>query len=466
MKFPIISGISTAGMDFRTAYPVNLVPVPKVQGISEGYLRPSPGIETVAVGIGRDRGGYLFQGAHYRVQGTNLVRVDEDGTLTNLGFIAGSDFCSFAESFDYLAINGGGRIWLYDGATLAEITDIDLGLSLDVTWINGYFISTDGESLVVTDLGDPFSVNPLKYASSEIAPDPVVAVRDVRNEIYAVNRYTTEVFAAKLNPGSTFPFARVEGAQVMKGALGGRCCCEFSEALAILGGGRNEAPAIWIIGRGSASKLSSREVDQQLRNYTEEQLSEAVMESISDLGHDFLYLHLPDRTLVFDAAASAAVAQPVWFTLRSGVPSAGYRARGFVRAHDAWFCGDPFYSFIGRLSDTTGLHYGDVSEWEFSTPIVYNEGRGAIVHELELVTLNAMTEVDESPLIYTQSSLDGQVWSVARASQPGRRGARDRRLIWRKQGQFPHWRIQRFKGDTRARYSFARLEAQVEALNA
>ena len=49
---PILSGISASGADFRSAYPVNLVPVPKVQGISQGYLRPAEGIVAVADGGG------------------------------------------------------------------------------------------------------------------------------------------------------------------------------------------------------------------------------------------------------------------------------------------------------------------------------------------------------------------------------------------------------------------------------
>ena len=45
MQIQILNGIYTDnGPDLRTAYPVNMVPVPKQSGISNGFLRPGDGI--------------------------------------------------------------------------------------------------------------------------------------------------------------------------------------------------------------------------------------------------------------------------------------------------------------------------------------------------------------------------------------------------------------------------------------
>ncbi len=84
--------------------------------------------------------------------------------------------------------------------------------------MDGYFLSTDGEFLIVTELNDPTQVNPLKYGSSEADPDPVNAVLKLRNEVYAINRNTIEVFDNA--GGDLFPFQRIEGAQIQKGAIG------------------------------------------------------------------------------------------------------------------------------------------------------------------------------------------------------------------------------------------------------
>lgn len=461
VAIPILNGITADGADFKTSFPVNLIPVPKSTGLSEGFLRPAEGIVTIVDTGGANRGGYYWRGAHYRVQGNNLIRVASDGTITNFGTIAGGDWCGFDESFDYLAINGGGKLYYFNGTTLTQVTDVDLGNSLDMVWVNGYFVSTDGQFLVSSDINNPFSFNPLRYTSSEISPDPVVALQKLRNEIYAVNRYTIEVFGALANPGSGFPFGRIEGAQIMKGAVGSRAVCEFSQSLAFVGSGDNQPPSVWIAQAGNATKLSTRDIDDELRKYTDIQLATVVLESRQDRGHEFLYVHLQDKTLVFDAAASQVAQQPIWFVLQS---NGGYRARGFVWAYGQWNVADPFGTKIGKLSDDIGSHYGDNVKWQFDTPIVYNESSGAIIHELELVALTGNVALTDDPLLATSFSEDGVTFSAPRYIRAGRIGERQRRLLWTRQGAFKNWRTQRFQGDTRANLSFARLEAKMEPL--
>jgi hypothetical protein len=51
MQIPILNGIYTDSTpELRTSYPVNLVPVPKQSGISNGFLRPGDGIVPTAQG--------------------------------------------------------------------------------------------------------------------------------------------------------------------------------------------------------------------------------------------------------------------------------------------------------------------------------------------------------------------------------------------------------------------------------
>jgi hypothetical protein len=93
---------------------------------------------------------------------------------------------------------------------------------------------------------------------------------------------------------------------------------------------------------GNTQKLSTREIDTILQGYTQLQLAQAVVEARTDKSHQWLYVHLPDQTLVYDAAASAAVGEPVWFTLTSSIVGAGtYRARNLVWCFNQWNTGDP-----------------------------------------------------------------------------------------------------------------------------
>lgn len=466
MQIPILNGIYTDNTpELRTAYPVNLVPVPKQSGISSEFLRPGDGIVQNGTGVGIDRGGVNWQGSLYRVMGTKLVLINSAGTVTTLGDVGGpiSELVTFDYSFDQLAIASGGRLYYWDGSTLTQVTDPDLGVVLDVCWVDGYFMTTDGEFLIVTELSDPTQVNPLKYGSSEVDPDPVVALLKLRNEVYALNRNTIEVFDNV--GGDLFPFARIDGAQIQKGVIGTQGCCVFIERIAFLGGGRNEAPSIYVGASAVAEKISTQEIDNLLLEYTEAQLALVKLEARNDKNHQHLYVHLPDRTIVFDSQASAAMQTPVWFTLTTALTGfAQYRARNMVWVYDKWMVGDPQSSNIGYFVQDTGHHWGERVRWEFGTLIVYNEGNGAIFNELELVSLTGSVALGTNPFISTSYSLDGRSYSQDKFIAVGTIGNTRKRLAWFQQGHMRNWRIQRFRGDSDAHVSYVRLEAQIEAL--
>jgi hypothetical protein len=466
MQIGILNGIYTdSGPDLRTSYPVNLVPVPKQSGISNGFLRPANGVVANGTGPGIDRGGINWNGVCYRVMGTKLVTVANDGTVTTLGDVGGTsdNLVTFDYSFDRLAIASAGNLFYWNGTTLTQVTDPDLGTVLDVVWVDGYFMTTDGEFLVVTELSDPTQVNPLKYGSSEVDPDPVLALLKLSNEIYALNRNTIEVFDNV--GGEFFPFQRIDGAQIQKGVVGTHACCVYVENIAFLGSGRNESPGIYLGANSQAQKISTQEIDQVLLGYTESQLATVKLEARNDKSHQHLYVHLPDRTLVYDASASQEIGDQVWFTLTTSQAGfSQYRARNLVWAYDKWLVGDPQSSNVGYLDQSVGSHWGQIVRWEFGTMIAYNEGNGAIFNRLELVSLTGRVALGVDPIITTSYSVDGMTWSQDRPIRAGTTGNMTKRLVWLQQGHMRNWRIQRFRGDSQAHLSFARLEAQLEPL--
>ena len=479
MQISILNGIYTDnGPDFRTSYPVNMVPVPKNSGISTGYLRPGDGLVANGTGPGVDRGGINWNGVCYRVMGTKLVTVASNGTVTVLGDVGGptTELVTMDYSFDVLAIASGGRlyywipvnttatsVWNPTAPILRQVTDPDLGIVLDVVWVDGFFMTTDGANLVVTELSDPMQVNPLKYGSSEVDPDPVVALIKLRNEVYALNSNTQEVFDNV--GGALFPFQRIDGAQIQKGVVGTFACCVYIDRIAFLGSGRNESPGIYVGAAATTQKISTQEIDELLLTYSEAQLSLVKLEARNDKSHQHLYVHLPDRTIVYDAAASEALGDQVWFTLTTTVVGfAQYRARNLVWAYDKWLVGDPQSSTIGYLVDDIGSHWGQQVRWEFGTIIAYNEGKGALFQKMELVSLTGRVALGTNPQISTSYSLDGLSYSQDRYIYVGTIGNTSKRLAWFQQGHMRNWRIQRFRGDSDSHIAFARLEMQIEGL--
>jgi len=399
----------------------------------------------------------------YRVIGDEFCRVSSSGDAIALGTIGGAGRVTMSYGFDFIAIASGGDLWIYDNLSVRQVTDPDLGSVIDVVWSDGYFITTDGEFIVVTDLNNPFSVNPLKYGSSEADPDPILAVLRLRVELYAVNRYTVEVFSNV--GGSGFPFERIVGAQIPKGAIGTHAVAVYQDGLAFVGSGRDEAPSVYVAANGQTAKISTREIDEIIGGYTEAELSGAVVEVMVENMHQFLIMRLPRHTMVYDAAASATMQSPVWFRLASSIDGEGpWAAQNLVWCYDKWNVGRVGADGLGYLDRDTGEHWGADVGWSFTTPIIYAEGRGAVFHELEIIGLPGRASFGTMATIATQYSTDGVEWSNLRYISAGDAGQRNKRLSWRGCGMLRNWRIQRFVGTSEARLSMARLEARLEPL--
>ena len=76
MQIPIINGVYTGqNADYKTAYPLNMMPVIQETGISSGYLRPVEGIVEIGDGPGLSRGAINWNGIHYRVMGEFLCSI-------------------------------------------------------------------------------------------------------------------------------------------------------------------------------------------------------------------------------------------------------------------------------------------------------------------------------------------------------------------------------------------------------
>jgi hypothetical protein len=465
MQIPILSGVYTdENGDVRTSYPRNMMPIAAPNGVSNGYLRPADGIVQFGTGPGIDRGGINWNGACYRVMGTNLVLIDSFGNANILGNVGGSGLVTMDYSFDRLAIASGGSLFYWNGSTLTQVTDPDLGTVVDFCWVDGYFLSTDGTFLIVTELNDPLSVNPLKYGSSEIDPDPVLGIYKLRNEIYALNRYTIEVFDNV--GGSLFPFARINGAQIQRGVVGTHAAALFMDNMAFLGSGRGEAIGVYLGANSQSQHISTTEIDRILSTYTETQLSTVLMESRLLDGQWLLYIHLPDRTLVYNGTASQSMQAQVWFELVTSLTDSGqYLARNFVYCYDQWLVGNPASAVHGRIVENISTHWGQPVAWEFGTQMIYNEAKGAIFHELELVALPGRVALGANPAIWTSYTLDGETWSQLRPCNTGSIGNRGKRIRWLQCGTMRQWRAQRFQGISDAHLSVMRLEATLEPLN-
>lgn len=463
MQIPMINGIYTDyTADYRTSYPLNLVPVPKQNGISQGYLRKMDGIALFCeLPNGKDRGGINWGGVLYRVVGNGLYRINADKSFVKIGGIDGDNPVSFAYSFDRLAVAGGEKLYYLQGDSLTEVTDTDLGRVLGVVWIDGYFLTTDGEYIIQTELNDPTQITPLKYGSSEIDPDPVIGLLKVRNELAVFNRYSIEIFDNV--GGSGFAFARIDGAMTNKGAIGAKAFCVFAGSFVFVGSGKNEPCSLYLGANGGLTKIATRDIEQILATFSDDELAGVVLESVSKDMHEWLFLHLSNRTLVYDFSASQVMQTPVWFELSSSTDGA-YRGIYFVWCYNKWLMGDRYSAKVGMLDNTLSTHYGQAVSWRIDTTFVYAGGNAGQIKSIELVGLTGRTNTTKEPKVFLSWSKDGMTWSNERLHKQGGRGRFDKRIIWfRAVGLFHQMVSLRFRGHDDSLASFSAIELDVES---
>lgn len=462
MQVNILSGVTMGRSGVIAKHPVNLIPTVQSSGLSGVYLRPAYGIDEITTQLyGLPRGGITWKGYHYRVLGSKLVSIDRNGFIIVLGDVGGgTDRATFNYSFDRLSISVGGKLYYYNG-TLTQVTDVDLGNVIDHIWVDGYFMATDGEFVVVTDLANPTSVSQFNYISSEADPDNVVAIRKLHNEPYICNRHTIEV----LNNvgGANFPFERVEGAQIQKGVVGKDAVCVFEDVLYFVGSGRNEALGLYSGKNGSIVKISGREVDEALNALTENEQSQIVIEGIVFDGSSSIIIHLPNKSIVFDSTATQLAQVPIFYDLVSGL--SGYQqycGRDFLISNGICQVVSCVNGIVGNLTSAHSKQFGEHVRWEANTLAVYNEGKGFCLHECELIAITGFVE-DEASIDLSYSD-DSITFSQPRRIRVGTIGNRAKRLTWSRLGIARNYRLFKISGDSSAFISLLRLEMKIEGL--
>ena len=468
-QISILSGITAdASGDIRASYPVNMIPVPKESGVSAGYLRTAEGIVRFDGGnpavTGRGRGSILWNGTVYWVIGRSLVSIRDDGLMVVIGDVGddGNDV-TMIYSFDRLGIASNRRLYYLFNGALTQVTDSNLGDVIDVTWMDGYFITTDGSAIVVTELNDPTAVDPTKYGSSEANPDPILGLIVIRQELMALNRYTIEVFNDV--GGAGFPFQRNPGAMIEKGSVGTKTFCRFDQVVAFMGSGSDEPCSVYLGAGGTATKIATREIEDIIGEYSELELSRSVVNYRMNRKHQNLVVHLPRHTLVYDAAATLVMSTPVWYTLSSSIDlTKALQGRHFLFAYGKWLIDDVVQPRIGELKDDIFTQYGNDVGWRFDTLLVFNEAKSAIVHSLELTGTPGHAQLNSDPCCFLSWTQDGETWGDERMISLGRQGRRSKRVAYRPKIKMENLMSFRYRGANASIVSFMRLDAELEGL--
>lgn len=437
VAIPIIGGITAnEAAEFQMSAPLNLEPIIIDSKISKGQLRHTAGTEPFTTGPGVMRAATVWGDLYYAVMGEWLVSIGSGGMVTQIGSVGASGTASIDFSFDRLIIRSGTALWYWDGAVLTQVTDADLGVVVDSLWIDGYTMTTDGTYILVTEINDPMQVKPLKYASAEADPDPIVGLIKLRGEVYALGTSTIQVFQ---NVGGTgFPFQVVTGATIPTGCVSATAKVLFGETFAFVGSARNDALGVHVAGSATSSKISTRIVDDALAAVPDPTL--IVLEKRISRDEYRLLVHLPTETWVFLAKASEKAGEAIWYRCQSGSDQP-YRIRHATFAYNRFLVGDTQTGAIGSLRDVATEHFGEVAQWLFDVGLVYNQNKGGIVDRIELIGLPGRGSDAAGSSVFMSYTRDGETFSTERAVSVGRTGDRTKRVEWR-----PHCRLRNYMG--------------------
>lgn len=443
--------VANGQAEFVESVPLNLEPVAIDNKISTGQFRAPAGLAPHVAGPGECRGAIVWNGVHYRVMGTKLVSI-AGTTVSILGDVGGTGPVALDYGFDRLSIASGELLFYYDANGLSQVTDPDLGIVKDAMWIDGYTMTTDGKFIVVTDLSDPTSVNPLKYGSAEEDPDMITGVIKVRGEGYVPGRYTVEVL--QNIGGNGFPFGVVDGATIPYGCVSPSAKCLYAESFAFCGSARNEALGIYVAGAGTAVKLSTRALDRALAAVSDPSVIE--LEAWTYLDEKRLIVHLPTESWVYLDTASRKSGEKIWYR-RTNCP------RHAVELNGQWFAA--IGNEIGVLSHDISTILDDPTEWRFDTPFAHADGQAYILGQIELVGLTGRMPFDEQATVFFSYSTDGETWSRERMIRVGTAGSRRKRMVWRPNARIPNYATFRFRGYDASMPGITKIEADVDPLS-
>jgi hypothetical protein len=227
----------------------------------------------------------------------------------------------------------------------------------------------------------------------------------------------------------------------------------------IVGGRKEEAVSVHIIGVGASDKIASREIDKILSAYTEADLADTRVEGRTEDGTTFILIHLPNETLLFNATIAQEFGPNyAWSILRTGeYANVPHRAINgvFDPRISKWIFGDRQGAQIGELDSTIFDQYGDNSEWYLFTPFVK---LGTLsIDQIDMETVPGHTTLSDAKVAIS-CTYDGLTYSREWWMNYGGPREYSQRFMARRLGYVSDWIGFRFRGLTKSRMAFANFE--------
>lgn len=235
---------------------------------------------------------------------------------------------------------------------------------------------------------------------AENMPDGILAMRDWRDFILAFGSSTIEYFrltGGELTTGSQSLVTFSSSYMVPIGIAGQFCLADFADSFAFITSPAKGQVIVALMGQGTYSQISDRNTNKILAGYSKQELAGSFVESLKTEDNQFLILHLPRHTLVYNATSG------LWNLLKTGLADATHRAVDYRNEGDTVTCGDKLTGFMGVQEQTTSAQYGEDQEIILYSPLI-NVERG-LMFDMQITANSGLAS--EVRRIFVSSTADG-----------------------------------------------------------
>lgn len=254
----------------------------------------TPGLKLFAtVGPGPIRGMHEALGYTWIVSGTELHRLSDNGTSTQIdGVIAGTGSVRMTSNLTHIAIAARRYAYYADSSGIKPLPEEYLN---GAAFQDGYglFTQANTENWFISPVDDLTTINAVDVTQADAFTDKVVGIISDHREVWVFGRLTIEVFVNTGN--SAFPFQRTGAGFIEHGCAGAGSIAKDENSVYWLG----EDLRVYRAQGYSPQRISNTGIER----YIESRLSPDTVESFvyRQAGHTHYVMNFSDGTIVFDA---------------------------------------------------------------------------------------------------------------------------------------------------------------------
>jgi hypothetical protein len=385
------------------------------------------------------RAAIQFNDSLCAVSGTGFYSINAAGTATQIGTVNGTGNVDIAKNTGQVAVLIEPDLWVYDGATLTQVTDSDFtsrGAKRMAVMDNyGGFIEPGSGRWFICDLNDFTVYDSLDFATAEANPDNLVGIESNSSQFILFGAESGEMWDNI--GGSGFPFQRNANGYFETGCGAPHSTCTVDNTVYWIDQDRLARRLEGNIAR----RISHDGVEQAWQDYST--IADARAFSYVFDGHTFVVFTFPSAgaTWVYDINIQE------WHERKSY----GYdhwRAAWAVKAFDKMLIGDTQSGNIAELRADAYTEWGNVLLREGTSGAITNKGRWMNHDRLELdldVGNVPLMGQGSAPEIMLDISDDGGVTFRSKSNRSlGATGKYAKRVHWDRMGRSRE-RVYRFR---------------------